>query len=128
MPIATVGQVLTPVQILSEWTTAAGQLLPAFYTAAFDGAIDDLKDAVGLTAAWRAQQRRSTVALEARLRFWGLAWRAEHLVVESRIVDFDLKRLRVGLCSVARRCSPPAKVWRSVSIWKRAARAFLTTP
>lgn len=96
MPTAAVGQVLTPVRILPEWTTAAGQLLPAFYTAAFDGAIDDLKDAVGLTAAWRAQHRRSTVALEARLRFWGLAWRAEHLVVESRIVDFDLKRLRVG--------------------------------
>ncbi len=96
MPIAAVGQVLTPVRILAEWTTAAGQLLPAFYTAAFDAAIDDLKDAIGLTAAWRAQQRRSTVALEARLRFWGLAWRAEHLVVESRIVDFDLKRLRVG--------------------------------
>ncbi|MSQ69200.1 MAG: thioesterase [Gammaproteobacteria bacterium] len=90
------GQVLTPVRILAEWTSAAGQLLPGFYTAAFDGAIDDLKDAIGLNAAWRAQHRRSTVALEARLRFLGLAWRAEQLLIESRIVDFDAKRLRIA--------------------------------
>ena len=93
---AAVGRVCIEVAISRAWVDEAGRLRPAFYTAAFDGSIDHLKDVFGLDAAWRERHRRSTVALEARLTVLGPAWQDETLQIESRIVDFDAKRLHIA--------------------------------
>jgi len=93
---AAVGRVCIDVAISRAWVDEAGRLRPAFYTAAFDGSIDRLKDVFGLDAAWRERHRRSTVALEARLTVLGPAWQDETLQIESRIVDFDAKRLHIA--------------------------------
>jgi acyl-CoA thioesterase FadM len=93
---AAAGRVCIEVAISRAWVDEAGRLRPAFYTAAFDGSIDHLKDVFGLDAAWRERHRRSTVALEARLTVLGPAWQDETLQIESRIVDFDAKRLHIA--------------------------------
>ena len=90
------GRIVSPVTIQAAWVDASDNLRPAFYTAAFDGSIDDLKAAFGLDAAWRAARRQSTVALEARLSVRGPARRGEVLRIESRIFDVDAKRLHIA--------------------------------
>lgn len=90
------GRILSGTIVQAGWVDARGALRPAFYTAAFDGSIDDLKQAFGLDADWRARRRQSTVALEARLTVLGPAWRDERLQVESRIIEFDAKRLHIA--------------------------------
>lgn len=90
------GRILSAVTIQAAWVDASDQLRPAFYTAAFDGSIDDLKAAFGLDAAWRAARRQSTVALEARLSLLGSARRGEVLRVESRLFEVDAKRLHIA--------------------------------
>ena len=89
-------RIISAVTVQAAWVDARDELRPAFYTAAFDGSIDDLKAAFGLDAAWRAARRQSTVALEARLSLRGPARRGEVLQVESRIFDSDAKRLHIA--------------------------------
>lgn len=90
------GLVCCEVVVIDAWVDAEGRLRPAFHTAAFDGSIDHLKNCFGLGAAVREQHRRSTVALEARLTLHSPAWLGERLVIESRIFDFDAKRLHIA--------------------------------
>ena len=90
------GRIVSEATVQPTWVDVRNELRPAFYTAAFDGSIDDLKIAFGLDAGWRATRRQSTVALEARLSVLGPAYRGERLRIESRIVQFDAKRLHIA--------------------------------
>ncbi len=68
----------------------------AYYNAAFDLAIEDLKCAYGLNEAYRLAKQRSTVALEAHITYQSEASLGDELRIESRILDTDGKRLHLG--------------------------------
>lgn len=90
------GRVLRPVHVLDEWLDARGELGVAFYTAAFDLGIDALKQSIGIDEPYRLATRRSTVALEAHLVFVAPVPAGAEIVVGSRIVDRDAKRIHVA--------------------------------
>ena len=90
------GLVSLRVMIPDAWLDAGGRLAPAFYTAAFDLGIDALKQAIGINEAYRLASHRSTVALEAHLVLHGPVPRGSEVLVLTRIVDCDSKRLHVA--------------------------------
>ncbi len=90
------GCVLRPVRVPDEWLDARGELGVAFYTAAFDLGIDALKQVIGIDESYRLATRRSTVALEAHLVFMAPVPAGAEIVVGSRIVDHDAKRIHVA--------------------------------
>ena len=80
---------------MPAWLDYNGHMNVAYYNAAFDLAIEDLKAAYGLTEAYRLAKQRSTVALEAHLTYQSEAGLGDELCVESRILDTDGKRLHL---------------------------------
>lgn len=83
-------------RIPDAWLDARGELGVAYYTAAFDLGIDALKQAIGIDEAYRRAARRSTVALEAHLVLFARVPAGAEVVIDSRIVDRDAKRLHVA--------------------------------
>ncbi len=90
------GAVPWRVTVPDEWLDAGGRLAPAFYTAAFDLGIDALKQAIGIDEAYRLARRRSTVALEAHVVVHGPVPGGSQVLLLTRIVDRDAKRLHVA--------------------------------
>jgi len=90
------GVVTCRVAIPPAWLGRDGTLAPAFYTAAFDLGIDALKQALGIDEAYRREQGRSTVALEAHLRIRRPVPGDSSVALSARIVDCDAKRLHVA--------------------------------
>ena len=78
------------------WANSRGELTVPYYTAAFDLGIDALKQVIGIDAAYRLAAQRSTVALEAHLVIHAAVPIEAEVVIESRIVDCDAKRLHVA--------------------------------
>lgn len=89
------GLVVTTATVLPAWTDYNEHLNVAYYLVAFDGGIDAYKAAVGLTPAYIATRRRSTVALEAHVTFQREAMLGETLRVETRVLDTDGKRVHI---------------------------------
>lgn len=90
------GLVSCEVAIPADWLGRDDLLAPAFYTAAFDLGIDALKQVLGIDEAYRREQRRSTVALEAHVRILLPVPRGSTVTLSARIVDCDAKRLHVA--------------------------------
>ena len=90
------GCVLTHLSVLPEWLDYNGHMNVAYYIAAFDLAIEDLKSAYGLDAAYRQAHGRSTVALESHITYQREAHLGEALRVESRILATDGRRLHIA--------------------------------
>lgn len=90
------GLVITRLEVLPEWLDYNGHMNVAYYIAAFDTAIEDLKAAYGLDAAYREAHHRSTVALESHITYQQEAHLGEALRIESRILGTDGRRLHVA--------------------------------
>ena len=90
------GLVITRLEVLPEWLDYNGHMNVAYYIAAFDLAIEDLKATYGLDAAYREAHRRSTVALESHITYQQEAHLGEALRIESRILGTDGRRLHVA--------------------------------
>jgi acyl-CoA thioester hydrolase len=90
------GLVITRLEVLPAWLDYNGHMNVAYYIAAFDLAIEDLKAAYGLDAAYREAHQRSTVALESHITYQQEAHLGEALRIESRILGTDGRRLHVA--------------------------------
>lgn len=90
------GIVLTHLTVRPEWLDYNDHMNVAWYNAAFDLAIEDLKAAYGLDAAYRLAHGRSTVALEAHITYQREATLGDALRIESRILATDGKRLHLA--------------------------------
>lgn len=90
------GVVRLDVALPAAWADSTGMLTVAYCTAAFDLGIDALKQIIGLDEPYRRAARRSTVALEAHLNFITRVPLPADVVIESRIVDRDGKRLHTA--------------------------------
>lgn len=90
------GIVVTHLTVKPEWLDYNDHMNVAYYNAAFDLAIEDLKAAYGLDAAYRLAHQRSTVALEAHITYQREAALGDALRIESRILATDGKRLHLA--------------------------------
>lgn len=90
------GLVSCEVAIPAGWLGRGYTLAPAFYTAAFDLGIDALKQVLGIDETYRRAQGRSTVALEAHLRFLLPVPGNSTVALSARVVDCDAKRIHVA--------------------------------
>ena len=91
-PIPANGVVQTSATVLPEWLDYNDHMNVAYYIAVFDMGIDDLKASYGINSDYIANQKRSTVALEAHITYQNEASLGEQLIVHSRIIDCDAKR------------------------------------
>ncbi|MCB1749002.1 MAG: thioesterase family protein [Gammaproteobacteria bacterium] len=89
------GIVRLEVTVKPEWLDYNDHMNVAWYVAAFDLGIDAFKDVIGITLDYIAREQRSTVALESHITYQREAHRDQVLRVETRIVDFDGKRVHI---------------------------------
>lgn len=86
------GIVITKAAVLPEWLDYNDHMNVAYYIAAFDIGIDELKATYGIDAAYIETAQRSTVALEAHITYQNEASLGDELRIETRVLDFDGKR------------------------------------
>lgn len=78
-----------------EWVDYNGHMNDAAYARAFSDAIDALIDWLGMDAAFRSANSYAVFTLEMHIRYLQQAYEGDALMVESRLVDRDPKRLHV---------------------------------
>lgn len=76
-----------------EWIDYNGHLNVAYYVMLFDWGLDAFKDVVGISLDHIERAQRSTVALESRIAYHSEADVGDWLRVDTRVIDFDGKRV-----------------------------------
>jgi acyl-CoA thioester hydrolase len=89
------GIVVDELVVLPEWIDYNGHMNVAYFSKAFEVGIDSYKALVGLTLDYIAREGRSTVALEAHVRYRREVALGDRIRVETRVADFDGKRVHV---------------------------------
>jgi len=84
--------VLTRLEIRPEWTDANGHMNVAFYVLAFDRATDTFLQRLGLGWAVLAEGR-SIFTLAMNVDYLNEVFAGELVIIESRLLDYDAKRL-----------------------------------
>ena len=87
------GIATSPNTVKSEWIDYNGHLNVAYYTMLFDWGIDAIKAVAGIDLDHIEREQRSTVALESRIAYLSEASLGDALRVDTRIIDFDGKRV-----------------------------------
>ena len=95
IPIPLNGIVVDTVFVRSEWIDYNGHMNVAWFVKAFELGIDSYKAVVGLDAAYIEANGRSTVALEAHIRYQREAVLGDELRIETRLLGCDGKRVHV---------------------------------
>lgn len=78
-----------------EWVDYNGHLRDAFYGMVFSYAIDQVMDEVGIDEAYRKKTRGTLYTLELHLFYLKEVKEGAPLLVESRILDADAKRIHL---------------------------------
>ena len=89
------GLVITTARVVPAWLDYNEHMNVAYYLVAFETGIDAYKAIVGLTPAYIAAHRRSTVALEAHITYQREAALNDDLRIETRVIDCDGKRAHI---------------------------------
>lgn len=89
------GTVTSHAEVKPEWLDYNDHMNVAYYVAAFDLGIDAFKEVVGISLDYIEREKRSTVALESHICYRREAHRGQTLRVETRVVDFDGKRVHI---------------------------------
>ncbi|POR47926.1 (3S)-malyl-CoA thioesterase [Paraburkholderia eburnea] len=84
-------------RVRAEWVDYNGHLRDAFYMLIYSHATDLLLDAIGLDAAQREARGRSMYTVEAHVNYLREVREGTPLRVEVRVLEHDVKRVRVYL-------------------------------
>ena len=87
-PFASARDVVRP-----EWIDYNGHMNVGYYHVVFDLATDRFTEFLGLTPEFRQRHGLTTFALEAHLNFLREVKSSDELRFESRLLDFDAKRI-----------------------------------
>lgn len=82
-------------RVRPEWTDGRGALRPAYAVVIFDHAIDRLYDGLDIGDAYRAETSYSTFTLETHTLLEADIPAGEEVLVRSRVMDADAKRMRI---------------------------------
>ena len=94
-PLPANGLVITTAEVIPAWLDYNEHMNVTYYLVAFETGIEAYKHLVGLTPAYIAERRRSTVALEAHITYQREAAQGDRLRIETRVLDCDGKRAHV---------------------------------
>ncbi len=95
-PLPATGLCLYHVTVGRDWLDYNDHMNVAFYLKAFDDAGEALSVDIGLGAAHNAATGESWVALESHLGFRREARLGDALRIESRVLDFDERKLHLA--------------------------------
>ncbi len=76
-----------------EWLDYNDHLNVAYYVLLFDLGIDAFKAVVGIDVDYIKREALSTVALESRIAYLAEASLGDELRIDTRVIDFDGKRM-----------------------------------
>lgn len=79
--------------VKSEWLDYNDHLNVAYYVLLFDLGIDAFKAVVGIDLDYIKRKALSTVALESRIAYLAEASLGDELRIDTRVIDFDGKRM-----------------------------------
>jgi len=80
-------------RVKPEWIDYNGHMNVGYYHIAFDTAVEPFFHWLGLTPEYRAANQCSTFAHEAHLNFLKEVNEGDYIRFESRLLDFDHKRI-----------------------------------
>lgn len=83
-------------RIEPAWIDYNGHLRDAYYGLIVSYAVDEVMDALGVDAAYRAQTRCTLYTLELHLHYLHEVKSTDEVVVASSVLDADHKRLHLG--------------------------------
>jgi acyl-CoA thioesterase FadM len=81
--------------IRPDWVDYNGHMNEAYYVLIFGDATDAFYDHVGLDGRFRAEHNVSVYTVESHIRYLAEGHEGDQLAVETRLLDFDAKRLRL---------------------------------
>lgn len=83
-------------QVPVEWIDYNGHMNVAYYTMAFDHALDMfLEDELGIGEAHAERCRHGPYALQANFQYLGEILEGESFVISIRLIDCDAKRMHI---------------------------------
>ena len=89
------GVVVDRAIVQPEWLDHNGHMNVTWFMKTFELGIDSYKALIGLDADYLERHQRSTVALESHITYQREAYLGDELRLETRLVDFDGKRVVV---------------------------------
>ena len=82
--------------VLSEWIDYNGHMNVAYYTLAFDKALDFFfEDVLGIGPSFVEKNKEGPFALKASYNYFSELLEGEHFFVDISILDFDFKRVHI---------------------------------
>lgn len=88
--------VLPARQVPAEWIDYNGHMNVAYYTMAFDQAMDFfLEEELGIGEAHAERVRQGPYALQANFQYLGEILEGENFVIDVRMIDCDEKRMHL---------------------------------
>ena len=88
--------VFTARKVPAEWIDYNGHMNVAYYTMAFDQALDVFLEAeLGIGEAHAARVRQGPYALQANFQYLGEILEGESFVISVRLIDYDVKRMHL---------------------------------
>jgi len=83
-------------EIPAAWIDYNGHMNVAYYTMAFDQALDDfLENELGIGETHAAEMRQGPYALQSHIHYLGEMLEGERFSARVRLIDFDAKRMHV---------------------------------
>ena len=83
-------------KVLSEWIDYNGHMNVAYYTLAFDKALDFFfEDVLGIGPSFVEKNKEGPFALKASYNYFSELLEGEHFFVDISILDFDFKRVHI---------------------------------
>ncbi len=91
-PIRTATQTVPP-----DWIDYNGHMNVAYYTMAFDRALDEVYDRLGIGARLVESRRMGPMALQTQIHYLGELLEGTRFACDLRLLDADAKRVHVFL-------------------------------
>ena len=83
-------------KVLGEWIDYNGHMNVAYYTLAFDKALDFFfEDVLGIGPLFVEKNKEGPFALKASYNYFSELLEGEHFFVDISILDFDFKRVHI---------------------------------
>lgn len=110
-PIRTATQTVEP-----AWIDYNGHMNVAYYTMAFDRALDEIYEALGIGPTAARVDRRGPMALQTQIHYLGELLEGEAFHCEFILLDADAKRVHCFLTMIAESDGRTAATYETLSI------------
>ena len=104
-------------RVLPEWIDYNGHMNVAYYTLAFDHAVDEiLEDHLGIGVTFVRQTRMGPMALQTQIHYMGELVEGAEFVCDFQLLDADAKRIHFFSTMINLQTGEPAATYESLSM------------